>query len=315
MINKIFFLMLCLSASLCLIGQPVQKGPYTVTVLAKGVYHIEDANNSNPSGNHLDANGKVTGSNNCSDMYLVVGKEKALLIDLSNAIKWDSTANQSLTSVVYERIAKKNLFISVTHKHGDHLGMLPAFYNDPKAQFWLPEAEFKDFDKFPKERTNFFPENESIDLGGGFVVNTMEVPGHTDHSTLFFLKDKNLVFTGDAIGSGSGVWLFNYDSFITYIKGIGNLIQYIENPNNHIDPERLVVYGGHYWQRGKREKLTSQYIYDMKTLIERIGSGNAETENMLAPRPFLDTNFKYETATISWNKEAAARYADSVREK
>ena len=58
-----------------------------------------------------------------------------------------------------------------------------------------------------------FQENGSIDPGGGFVVDTLEIPGHTAHSTAFLLKNRNIAFTGDAIGSGSGVWLFNYDSF------------------------------------------------------------------------------------------------------
>jgi hypothetical protein len=48
-------------------------------------------------------------------------------------------------------------------------------------------------------------------------------------------------------------------------------------------------------------------------LIYRIGLGIAESEKMSAPIHFLDTNFKYGTATITWNKEAAAKYAESIR--
>lgn len=313
MIHKIYLILLSISFSFYALAQSIQKGPYTVDVLADGVYHIEDANDSNPAGIQLDENGEMIGMNNCSDMYLIVGKEKALLIDLSNAVKWDSTATESLRSIVYERAGIKELYITVTHKHGDHLGMLPAFADDSKPNFWIPEAEFKGMDIFLKERTTYFAENESFDLGGGFVINTMEVPGHTRHSTLFFLKDKNLVFTGDAIGSGSGVWLFNYESIFNYRKGIDNLIKYLENPANNIDLEKLVIHGGHSWQRGKLEKLTARYVYDMQTLIERIGLGIAETEDMSSFIPFLDANFKFGTATITWNKEAAARYADSVR--
>jgi glyoxylase-like metal-dependent hydrolase (beta-lactamase superfamily II) len=311
----ISLLILSLSFSFCTQVRTEQKGPYTVSLLAAGVYHIEDANDSNPAGVHLDKDGKMAGMNNCSDMYLVVGKGKALLVDLSNAIKWDTTATESLRSVVYERVGKKELYITITHRHGDHYGMLPAFYSDAKARFWIPEAEFNGLDIFPKERTTYFKENESFDLGGGFVMNTMEVPGHTAHSTLFFLKDKNIAFTGDAIGSGSGVWIFNYDSFLAYVNGIGNLIKYLEAPANNIDKEKLVIYGGHAWQRGKMDKLSAQYVYDMQTLIERIGSGSAETEPMSSFISYLDTNFKLGTATISWNMEDAARYAEAQKTK
>ncbi|MBN2480606.1 MAG: MBL fold metallo-hydrolase, partial [Bacteroidales bacterium] len=285
----------------------------TVDVLADGVYHIEDANDSNPAGMHMDENGQVTGMNNCSDMYLVVGEDKALLIDLSNAIQWDNTATESLRSIVYDRVGDKEFLITVTHNHGDHLGMLPAFAQDPGAAFLLSENEFKGVTRFPEERTTYFAENAAIDLGGGYVISTMEVPGHTQHSTLFFLKEKHLVFTGDAIGSGSGVWLFNYDAFLSFIKGMENLIRYLEDPVNRINLEQLVIHGGHSWQRGNLEKLTVQYVYDMQTLIDRIGQGIAETEDVSLSFPFLNANFKYGTATITWNKEAAAQYADSVR--
>lgn len=307
--------MLALSISMLTTAQTYQKGPYTFSVITDGVYHIEDSNDSNPAGYHYDEDGNSSGTNNCSDMYLVTGTDKALLIDLSNAVRWDETATESLRSIVYEEAGDRQLYVTVTHRHGDHLGMLPAFADDPDALFWLPQAEMEGVDRFPADRTTYFPENESFDLGGGFVINTLEVPGHTDHSTLFFVKDKDIVFSGDAIGSGSGVWLFNAESFPVYIDGVKNLISYIENPANNIDKEKLIIYGGHYWQRGSLEKLTSQYIYDMRTLIDEIGSGTAESEPMSASSmSFLDTNFKYGTATITWNKEAAEEYSESLKE-
>ena len=306
MMHKSRLLLLSLAVYGCTPPQPVQHGPYTVRILSDGVFHIEDANDSNPAGVHLNEDGTFAGMNNCSDMYLVVGGERALLIDLSNAIEWDSTATESLRDIVYDRVGEKELLITVTHRHGDHLGMLPAFVDDPRANFWIPESEFAGMEIFPAARTSSFAENASLDLGGGVVISTMEMPGHTPHSTLFFLKDRDLVFTGDAVGSGSGVWLFDYESFLAYSKSIDELISYVRDPATGIDPEKLVIHGGHSWQRGALDKLTVQYIYDMQTLIEKIGQGTAETEETSTPIPFLDTQFKYGTATITWNREAAA---------
>jgi glyoxylase-like metal-dependent hydrolase (beta-lactamase superfamily II) len=45
------------------------------------------------------------------------------------------------------------LFIAVTHHHGDHTGMLPAFRDDPNVTFWIQTAEFEGRDLFPAERT------------------------------------------------------------------------------------------------------------------------------------------------------------------
>jgi glyoxylase-like metal-dependent hydrolase (beta-lactamase superfamily II) len=289
-------------------AQPVEKGPYTVMEIGQGVFHIEDSNRSNPAGIHLDKDGKAAGLNNCSDMYLVEGKDKILLIDLSNNITWDSTAVSSLRSIIYSVRGNKQLYITVTHFHGDHTGMLHAFKDDQKATFWIPGEEFRGKDIFPAGRTIPFSENASLDLGGGYVINSFEVPGHSPHSTIFFLKGKNLVFTGDAIGSGNGVWLFSKESFIAYKASIDRLIKYIRDPKNGIDAGKLVIYGGHYWQKGKTEKLGSQYIFDMQTLIEKIGKGSAEEEKVTYNQ-YLDTNFRYGAATITWNKSDADKYS------
>lgn len=297
-------------------AQPVEKGPYTVTEISRGVFHIEDSNSSNPAGIHMDLEGKPAGLNNCSDMYLVEGKESILLIDLSNFINWDSTSVRSLRSIVYSHKGNKRLYITVTHFHGDHTGMLPAFKDDPEAKFWIPREEFLGKDIFPAGKTIAFSENATLDLGGGYIINSFEVPGHSPHSTIFFLRGKNLVFTGDAIGSGNGVWLFSYDSFIAYISSIDKLVNYIRDRVNGIDTMKLVVYGGHYWQKGKTEKLGSQYIFDMQTLIEKIGQGSA-VEEKVTYNKYLNTNFRYGTATITWNKADADNYSGklSAREK
>jgi glyoxylase-like metal-dependent hydrolase (beta-lactamase superfamily II) len=312
---KVCCLLFILNLSYCSWAQTTEKGPYTAYLIGEGVYQIEDANSSRPAGFKTDQEGKIVDMNNSSDMYLITGMKKALLIDLSNFVKWDNTAVESLRSVISERAGNKELYITFTHKHGDHTGMLPAFRDDPKVKFWIPEEEFKGMDMFPAERTTFFRENESLDLGGGYMISTTEVPGHTGHGTLFFVKGRDLVFTGDALGSGNGVWLFGYESFITYTKSIENLIRYIEDPANKINLEKLVIYGGHYWQRGKQDKLTARYIYDMRTLIEKMKQGTAEATPMSSQMKYLDTNFKYGTATITWNKEDAGKYSREFNNK
>lgn len=87
MTNKISLLVFLVVIGYGAMAQSEQKGPYTVEVLTEGVYHIEDANDSNPAGMHVEKDGTTSGMNNCSDMYLVVGNSKAMLIDLSNAIE------------------------------------------------------------------------------------------------------------------------------------------------------------------------------------------------------------------------------------
>lgn len=122
-------------------GQQV-SGPYTIARIGDDVYNIQDANAQNPPGVHKGENGEEEGMNNCSDMYLILGTEKALLIDLSNRIEWYEEPADWLRKIIYEKIGNRQLIITVTHNHGDHLGMLPAFVNDPKAEFWIPMKTF-----------------------------------------------------------------------------------------------------------------------------------------------------------------------------
>ena len=111
-------------------------------------------------------------------------------------------------------------------------------------------------------------------------VESLKVAGHTPGSVVFFVKDKNLVFTGDAIGSGHGVWIFNKAGFEDYVQGFTAFLTYLDE--NNIDKDNLRVFGGHYWQRdwlpelGDKE-MGFQYISDMQELIGRLfcGKGRA----------------------------------------
>jgi glyoxylase-like metal-dependent hydrolase (beta-lactamase superfamily II) len=289
------------------LAQTREKGPYTLHPIIPGVMRIEDSNRSNPAGLQLDASGQRKGFNNCSDMYLIVGRDQALLIDLSNFVTWDPTAVASLQALVGEEIGGRKLHIAVTHHHGDHTGMLPAFKDDRNVTFWIQTDEFKGRELFPAERTLPIAGNPTLDLGGGFVVNALEIPGHTDHSTAYLLRGKNLLFSGDGIGSGNGVWIFSSDGFAQYRQSVDRLITYIRAPVNGVDESKLLVFGGHYWQKREKEKLTMQYILDMQKLIGEIKAGRAR-EEQVSFGPYLNTNFIFGEATITWNKADAEKF-------
>lgn len=280
-------------------------GPYTVSMIEKNVWHIEDCNPSYPAGNSVAEDGSFR-MNNCSDMYIIRGSKKALLIDLSNNIKWDDTAAESLRSIFNERAGRKQKLIAITHNHGDHTGMLHAFAQDESVSFLLPVNDFTKDTAFPDTRKSLISDGQVLELGG-MTLDCVQVAGHTPGSMLFFLKGHNMAFTGDALGSGTGVWLFTAHSFSQYEKGVAHLAEYIENPANGIDESKLIFYSGHMWQRGTLEKLDIQYLRDMQTLIAQIKDGSAEWEPYSIGRMSLNANFKYGTATITWNSDYAER--------
>ena len=299
-------------------AKDVEVGPYTVSVIEKNVYHIQDYNSENPAGESFDAEGSKTHFNNCSDIYLFVGKNEALLLDLSNPITWADNAAESLRDIVWERAGGMPLTITFTHNHGDHTGMLPAFVNDPGVQFALPQIDFARLaDRFPEERTRFFDEGEIFDLGG-LKLEAIGVPGHTDGSMVYLLQGRDLLFSGDAVGSGHGVWLFNANAFNQYVSGVPYLIRTLEERG--VNEKRLKIYGGHYWQKDwlnlpKGTELGMQYLRDMKALCDEIESGTAATEPSNLGRPGLETYFRHGDAIITWSAEQAEQFRQRYSEK
>ena len=302
----------------CAGPKDVEVGPYTVSVIEKNVYHIQDYNSANPAGESFDAEGNKTHFNNCSDIYLFVGEKKSLLLDLSNAINWADNASESLRDIVWARVGGMPLTVTFTHNHGDHTGMLPAFVNDPGVTFALPETDFaRMVNRFPEERTSFYDEGEVFDLGG-LKLEAIGVPGHTAGSMVFLLEGHDLLFTGDAVGSGHGVWLFNAEAFNQYVSAVPYLIRTLEERG--VNEKRLKIYGGHYWQKDwlnlpKGTELGMQYLRDMKTLCDEIEAGTAATEPSNLGRPGLDTYFRHGNAIITWSAEQAEQYRNQYSEK
>ena len=302
----------------CAGPKDVEVGPYTVSVIEKNVYHIQDYNSENPAGETFDADGKLTHFNNCSDIYLFVGKNEALLLDLSNPITWADNAAESLRDIVWERAGGIPLTVTFTHNHGDHTGMLPAFVNDPGVQFALPETDFARLaDRFPEERTRFFDEGEVFDLGG-LKLEAIGVPGHTDGSMVYLLQGRDLLFSGDAVGSGHGVWLFNANGFNSYVSAVPYLIRALEERG--VNEARLKIYGGHYWQKDwlnlpEGTELGMQYLRDMKALCDEIEAGTAATEPSNLGRPGLDTYFRHGNAIITWSAELAEQFRNRYSEQ
>ena len=293
-------LLSCVLAVLCLAGcktnvADVEVGPYTISVIDENVYHIQDYNSAYPAGEVFDADGNKTHFNNCSDMYLIVGKKEALLIDLSNNIKWADNAAESLRQLVAERTEGKPLTITFTHNHGDHTGMLHAFIDNKEVHYAMPEKDFSRLvERFPDLDYSFINEGHVFDLGG-IEIETIEVPGHTD-------------------GSGHGVWIFNTDAFNKYADAVPHLISWIEDPANGVNADQLRIYGGHYWQRDwfpelEGKEMGISYIHEMQTLIDEIKAGTAATEPSGLDHAVLDTYFRHGMAIVVWNAEQAQQLA------
>ena len=193
---------------------------------------------------------------------LLVGSEKAMLIDTTNGLG-------DLAATV-RAITDKPLIIVNTHGHVDHTSGNCQFeqpvyiaaedmdlcrrHNGRKQR----EFTVKDYsnkqnymtgeyfyglpDDFEKEK--YLNENEGellpleeetvFDLGG-ITIETVRTPGHTKGGMSYYYREENWLYSGDAFGFF--LWLFDGDATdrVTYQKGLDKAIA--------LKPDR--IYGGH----------------------------------------------------------------------
>ena len=230
------------------------------------MYHIQDYNHENPAGETFDAEGKLTHFNNCSDIYLIVGKQEALLIDLSNPIDWADNAAESLRALVAERVAGRPIStVSWPGSRKTGTSSLTKGTSSTWVVSWWRPSPFRAI--------------------------------RTDRRST---SCRARTCSSRAMPSGHGVWIFNENGFNQYVSAVPHLIAALEERG--VNPDKLKVYGGHYWQKDwlklpKGRELGMDYIYDMKAVLDEMEAGKAATEPSNLGRPNLDTYFRTWTPT------------------
>lgn len=253
---------------------------YEVELICPGVFYIEDYNDDS--------------------IYLVEGKEKALLIDTGLGGGDLRAVAESLTTLPIE--------LAVTHAHLDHMRhsyLFDRFYMSKKDLALLPRVQ----DAFPEntsaeENVIDIQDGDTIDLGG-VVIEVAEVCGHTPGSVVFIDRAHKCVFTGDALGLWMQVPMAlpisEYKSWLLRLK------EKLAQPGY----TELAFLGGHRRQEGgvypQDEYIPNSYekLEDMLTLCDKLLANEIE----IAPYP---VNFG-EPAFIATYKTAYMVFKESVR--
>lgn len=133
--------------------------------------------------------------------YVVVGKEKALVVDTCNGMQDFYAAVRSLTDLP--------VVLVNTHAHGDHVGGNRYF-----ERALIGEAELPAYLEDKKENglceVDIIHEGDIIDLGGK-TVEAISFPGHTPGGICLLDREDRVLFTGDSV-LGRTVWLFMENS-------------------------------------------------------------------------------------------------------
>lgn len=208
--------------------------------------------------------------------YVLIAQTKAMIIDL--------TEGKEPIKPIIEKITTLPCIIVATHGHGDHVGRSGEFDKlymsllDMDVFAWNTKV-FDDLCLCTKEQIQELQDGDVFDLGG-LHIEVVGLPGHTPGSMLFVCKEKQCVFTGDAIGSGCGVWMqLPHSTLIKeYQKSLQIASKRLEllGVNDH-----WKFYGGHDAQEYESKvsdynRLDFQLLKDMEVLCKKILHGEVK---------------------------------------
>ncbi len=169
--------------------------------------------------------------------YLLVGSERALLIDSGSPLR-------DITTVV-ERLTDKPVSVIATHLHFDHVGNHDKFENVlmpdlphlkarvaggrfvPEPDEHLARVEGYEIEGWPVSR--WWRPGDTIDLGGR-VLTLISTPGHTPDSVSIWEGDRALLFMGDFSGDGEIYAFMPNTSLRAYLETAAMLVALLPSP-------------------------------------------------------------------------------------
>lgn len=194
--------------------------------------------------------------------YLTEGETLAAVIDTG------MTEGKQILPML-RTLTDKPMVLILTHAHDDHCHHMDEFdtvymchdeLTMPKA-FLHEMTQGKDL-----SHTIHIDTDSVIDLGGR-LLEICKIPGHTPGSVAIFDAIDQIVLTGDAIGSGCGVWM--------QLPGSSSLAEYEQSLLRF--QKWLMVrstfpqfWGGHYLQRWSSAKVPGDNPVTMGLLADLI---------------------------------------------
>lgn len=184
-------------------------------------------------------------------LYLVEGKNKALLIDAGTKIK-------DLDKIVAS-ITRMPVMLVATHVHPDHTGesidAFPEIYINAGDTVNIPQ-----FMPNYKGTVKYLKDGQVIDLGGR-TIEVVFTPAHTPGSTSFIDKAAGYGFSGDSFGSGNLLLTGDFSTLLATCQKMRSIME---------KSGIKILYPGHYF--GKNAE-TKQRVDDMATISRDVLSG------------------------------------------
>lgn len=246
-----------------------------------------------------------------ASFYVVIGRDCAAVIDTG------ITKGEKIMPVI-RSITDMPLKLVITHLHLDHMHHMDEFEEvymcreeltmPPQVLNQMTGGVEHDYSQVRNIGTG-----SMIDLGED-ELEICQVPGHTPGTVVILEKKHNMLFTGDAIGSGVGVWM-QVTSAISLDDYLGSLISLqrwlVEKGG------RMSFWGGHNEQQHMAivtkdgyNPLNMGLLGDLIDLVEKILTGEIKgtaCEEGTANRPGTTLYAAFGRAEILYNGDCLRR--------
>lgn len=244
----------------------IRMGEYKIEKLQDGLYAIDDSDDSS--------------------FYVVEGTQRAAVIDTGMGTEDILPVVGSVTSLP--------CVLLLTHAHGDHMKFAGSFQERYIGSADIPLIPvFVDRMGMSKSLAQIsyreLEDGDSIDLGDGVNIEAVGMYGHTPGSLGFYCEKYGAFFSGDAVGSGSGVWM-QVPGGLTlaeYEISLKNFMNWFKDRGLSSDLEFL---SGHRSQKygfpgmNRNNPVNFMLVEDMMVLCRKIIQGTVVgEENNLIP--------------------------------
>ncbi len=206
------------------------------------------------------------------DAYLILGNEKALLVDTLQDTEELCAKVRSITDKPVEAV--------IAHGHPDHAGKGMKQLHEAGIPLWIAEEDIPLYTglfggEYPSSWFSVLKNGQVFDLGS-LKLETIYLPGHTPGSIVLFDEKEQRLFSSDAVGSGH---------FWMQIPGcipLHEFREYLAKLTARMEsfPD-LRIYPGHRYQSD--QQLNLQYLRDTLHLTDRIlkGEDHGKDKEML----------------------------------
>ena len=237
----------------------------------------------------------------CASIYLLIGTEKAMVIDAGMGLG-------DLRGAV-EMITDKPIICVISHGHIDHTGNARQFdevwINEKDAAAPIPQsfarrqwdieriarrqkgcigAPFTMFNLYPYDidedlapeveepmpSLHYMTDGTQFDLGGGRIVTAYDCPGHSAGEMVFLDEQTRTLFAGDALNFNLGVSAQPLETTLKYLKRLQSMSDKYDG-----------IWNGHHDFRALGAPLDDDCLTNCIALMEEAVAGNiniVETE-------------------------------------